>query len=101
MPRSDVYTGYHRGHRALGGLFGTFGWPDIVSIHHMHLHVIVQPYWYTPWFKYPFWLPIMWVSDAWVWRRLNSAGGLQIESRDTNVTESVGKTTGSDATSVH
>ncbi|KAL3417128.1 hypothetical protein PVAG01_11128 [Phlyctema vagabunda] len=59
---SDIYAGYHRGHRPLGGWFKTFGSPDIISVHHLHLHVIIRPCWYSRWLKYPFWFPLMWIS---------------------------------------
>ncbi|KAF2181132.1 histidine triad-like motif-containing protein [Zopfia rhizophila CBS 207.26] len=62
---SVIHSGYHRGRRPLvGSLF----WPDIVSIHHLHLHVIVETQWYMKLFKYPAWLPLMWKSDEQVMR---------------------------------
>lgn len=55
-----VLSGFHRGRRRLvGRLF----WPDIVSVHHLHLHVIVRPRLLLKIFKYPPWLPLMWKSD--------------------------------------
>lgn len=61
LPPAAVLSGYHRGRRPL---LGDIFWPDIISIHHLHLHVIVRPHW-LPWlFKYPPWLPLMWKSDA-------------------------------------
>ena len=60
VPRSSIHCGYHRGRRPLcGGVF----FPDIVSIHHIHLHVIIQPRLLLKTFKYPAWLPLMWKSD--------------------------------------
>lgn len=37
--------------------------PDIVSVHHLHLHVIVEPRLVLRVFKYPAWLRFMWVGD--------------------------------------
>ena len=57
---SSVHCGYHRGRRHL---IGPVILPDIVSIHHLHLHVIVEPKTVLRIFKYPAWLPLMWKSD--------------------------------------
>jgi hypothetical protein len=57
---AEIHSGYHRGHRAV---WGSFGYPDIISIHHMHLHVIVQPFTILKLLKYPDWFPLMWISD--------------------------------------
>ncbi|KAI1631777.1 hypothetical protein F4809DRAFT_646082 [Biscogniauxia mediterranea] len=68
---SDVHSGYHRGRRPLP--LGRVYYPDVVSVHHLHLHVIVRP---RPWlraFKYPRWLPLMWRSDRAVMRRVSVA----------------------------
>ncbi|KAK0702252.1 hypothetical protein B0H67DRAFT_500629 [Lasiosphaeris hirsuta] len=70
VPMSDVHAGYHRGRRPL---FGSVHYPDIVSIHHLHLHVIVRPHLSMWLFKYPPWLPFMWKSDATVLRDLTRA----------------------------
>ncbi|KAI1132136.1 hypothetical protein F5Y10DRAFT_231618 [Nemania abortiva] len=64
-PRPIVLAGYHRGRRPL---FRSVFYPDIVSIHHLHLHVIVRPRLAMWLFKYPSWLPLMWKSDATVMR---------------------------------
>lgn len=56
----DIHSGYHRGRRHL---FGPIILPDIVSIHHLHLHVIVEPRFVLKMFKYPVWLRLMWMSD--------------------------------------
>lgn len=64
---SEVHCGYHRGRRQI--IRGII-LPDIVSIHHMHLHVIVRPRPMLRFFKYPFWLLAMWVSDDRLMRRL-------------------------------
>ena len=56
----EIHSGYHRGRR---GLFGPIILPDIVSVHHLHLHVIVEPRFVLRMFKYPSWLRLMWVSD--------------------------------------
>lgn len=61
LSRSDVISGYHRGRRQL---LGNIYYPDIISIHHLHLHVIVRPRLFLRIFKYPSWLPLMWKSDA-------------------------------------
>ena len=63
--RSAIISGYHRGRRPL---IGNIYYPDIVSIHHLHLHVIVQPRLMMRLIKYPAWLPFMWKSDARVMR---------------------------------
>lgn len=68
QPASAVHSGYHRGRRPL---WGTMFYPDIVSIHHLHLHVIVRPCLTSYLFKHPFWLPLMWKSDT---RVLREAG---------------------------
>lgn len=52
-----------------GGGTGGVHWPDIVSVHHVHLHVIVEPRPLLWLFKYPPWLPLMWKSDDAVLRR--------------------------------
>lgn len=61
VPSSQIHSGYHRGRRPL---IGNFYYPDIISIHHLHLHVIVKPKRMLLWFKYPPWLRLMWKSDA-------------------------------------
>ncbi|KAH8888959.1 hypothetical protein GQ53DRAFT_807985 [Thozetella sp. PMI_491] len=67
LPPSSVLAGYHRGRRRL---FGSVYYPDIISIHHLHLHVIVQPRLMMRLFKYPSWLPLMWKSDVAVMREV-------------------------------
>ena len=57
---SSIHSGYHRGRRRL---IGKIFLPDIVSIHHIHLHVIVRPRLLPKIFKYPPWVPLMWKSD--------------------------------------
>lgn len=57
---SAIHSGYHRGRRPL---VGNIFYPDIISVHHLHLHVIVRPRLLLLWFKYPPWLPFMWKSD--------------------------------------
>lgn len=66
-PRPSIISGYHRGRRPL---LGKIYYPDIVSIHHLHLHVIVQPHVVPRLLKYPAWLPLMWKSDARVMREV-------------------------------
>ncbi|KAI0543239.1 hypothetical protein GGR58DRAFT_14832 [Xylaria digitata] len=61
IPRSAILSGYHRGRRPL---IGKIYYPDIISIHHLHLHVIVRPRLILQIFKYPVWLPLMWKSDT-------------------------------------
>ena len=56
----EIHSGYHRGRR---GLIGPIILPDIVSVHHLHLHVIVEPRFMLRMFKYPVWLRLMWMSD--------------------------------------
>ncbi|KAI0884139.1 uncharacterized protein GGS22DRAFT_194746 [Annulohypoxylon maeteangense] len=53
---ADVHTGFHRGRRVL---IGNIFWPDIISIHHLHMHVIVGPRFWLKFFKYPPWLSLM------------------------------------------
>ena len=64
---SSIHAGYHRGRRRL---LGRIFYPDIVSIHHLHLHIIVEPRFPVAFFKYPFWLPLMWKSDRRVLREV-------------------------------
>lgn len=59
-PRSSIHCGYHRGRRHF---IGPIFLPDIVSIHHLHLHVIVEPRMNPRIFKYPAWFRFMWMSD--------------------------------------
>ncbi|KAI1206317.1 HIT-like protein [Annulohypoxylon truncatum] len=65
---TDVHTGFHRGRRVL---LGDIYWPDIISIHHLHMHVIVEPQFWLKFFKYPPWLSLMWKSEEQVERELN------------------------------
>lgn len=67
LPSSQIHAGYHRGHRPM---LGRFGLPDIVSIHHLHLHVIIYPFSLLKLFKYPAWFPLMWVSDEWLLKNI-------------------------------
>ncbi|KAI0872177.1 hypothetical protein GGS24DRAFT_468533 [Hypoxylon argillaceum] len=67
IPDSAIISGYHRGRRPL---VGKVYYPDIISIHHLHLHVIVKPRWILRLFKYPAWLPLMWKSDVTVMREV-------------------------------
>ncbi|KAG9252734.1 uncharacterized protein F5Z01DRAFT_224310 [Emericellopsis atlantica] len=67
-----IHSGYHRGRRPISLLNG-FYWPDIISIHHLHLHVIVEPFWTLWLFKYPTWLPFMWKSDRQVVQQVERA----------------------------
>ncbi|KAI1174507.1 hypothetical protein F4777DRAFT_382359 [Nemania sp. FL0916] len=67
VPREAIISGYHRGRRPL---VGKIYYPDIVSIHHLHLHLIVRPRWLLRLFKYPGWLPFMWKSDVAVLREV-------------------------------
>ncbi|KAI9778068.1 MAG: Histidine triad nucleotide-binding protein 3 [Geoglossum umbratile] len=71
-PAYSILSGYHRGQRPTG--FSTFQFPDIISVHHLHLHVIVEPSWFASVLKYPWWFPWMWVSDEWVLSRLKGEG---------------------------
>ncbi|OTB00446.1 hypothetical protein M426DRAFT_26587 [Hypoxylon sp. CI-4A] len=65
---ANVHTGFHRGRRIL---IGGFYWPDIVSIHHLHMHVIVEPRFWLKFAKYPPWLPLMWKSEEQVEQELS------------------------------
>ena len=60
IPRASVHCGYHRGRRQL---IGPIILPDIVSIHHIHMHVIIEPRGILKFFKYPAWFRPMWISD--------------------------------------
>ncbi|KAI1740012.1 hypothetical protein F4680DRAFT_420935 [Xylaria scruposa] len=62
-----ILAGYHRGRRPL---VHSVYYPDIVSIHHLHLHVIVRPRLAMWLFKYPPWLSLMWKSDATVMQEI-------------------------------
>lgn len=63
---ASIHTGYHRGHRPI---FGAWGFPDIISVHHLHLHVIIEPRPMQKWLKYPAWNPLMWINDDVVFAR--------------------------------
>jgi hypothetical protein len=69
VPSTSIHSGYHRGRRPL---WGSIYYPDIVSIHHLHLHVIVTGSFWLKLFKYPAWLPLMWKSDETVLREVES-----------------------------
>lgn len=58
--RSSIHCGYHRGRRHL---IGSMILPDIVSVHHLHLHVIIEPRPVLRFLKYPAWFRFMWISD--------------------------------------
>jgi hypothetical protein len=58
VPKSRIHCGFHRGRRP----FLFFMLPDIVSIHHLHLHLIILPGWLVWLLKYPAWNPFMWLS---------------------------------------
>lgn len=60
IQQSAVLAGFHRGRRHF---HGPVILPDIVSIHHLHLHVIIEPFTTMALFKYPSWFRFMWVSD--------------------------------------
>lgn len=60
IPSSAIHSGYHRGRRPI---VGNIYYPDIISVHHLHLHVIVRPSLLGWLFKYPTWLSLMWKSD--------------------------------------
>lgn len=64
---SAVLAGFHRGRRHF---YGPVIFPDIVSIHHLHLHVIIEPFLTMALFKYPSWFPLMWVSDRDIMERV-------------------------------
>lgn len=75
IPPSSIHSGYHRGRRPM---IGSFFYPDIISIHHLHLHVIVKPKRMLLWFKYPPWLRLMWKSDDRVLREVEMLSSKQI-----------------------
>ncbi|KAL7931667.1 HIT-like domain-containing protein [Trichoderma chlorosporum] len=66
---SEVHCGYHRGRRPL---IGKYFYPDTISVHHLHLHVIVRTQFWLKMFKYPSWLPLMWKSDQTVLQALEA-----------------------------
>ena len=74
VPLGSIHSGYHRGRRPL---WGSWYWPDIVSIHHIHLHVIVRPNFWLTIFKYPSWMPLMWKSDEAVIREVEELASKQ------------------------
>jgi hypothetical protein len=84
-PAYSILSGYHRGQRPTG--FSTFQFPDIISVHHLHLHVIVEPGWFARVLKYPWWFPWMWVSDEWVLRKLKGEGEAVVEVVEEGVGE--------------
>jgi hypothetical protein len=63
VPSSEIHSGYHRGHRPM---VGNFGLPDIISIHHLHLHVIIKPNTVLKYTKYGSFASQIFVSDDWV-----------------------------------
>jgi len=69
IPSSDIHSGYHRGHRPV---VGNFGYPDIISIHHLHLHVIIKPSPLLKYTKYGSFVSQIFVSDDWVLERLST-----------------------------
>ena len=66
---SDIHSGYHRGHRPV---VGNFGYPDIISIPHLHLHVIIKPSLLLKYTKYGSFISQIFVSDDWVLKRLST-----------------------------
>lgn len=72
---SAVHAGYHRGRRHF---HGPVTFPDIVSIHHLHLHVIIEPFTAMALYKYPSWFGFMWVSDQDIMKQVK--GRKRIES---------------------
>lgn len=83
-PSSEIHCGYHRGRRSLAGPIVL---PDIISIHHLHLHVIVRPRWSLWMFKYPFWLRLMWISDQKMMEILQSREKPRMEATVANAGE--------------
>lgn len=73
-PSSEIHSGYHRGRRPL---INNIFYPDIISIHHLHLHVIIKPKRMLLWFKYPPWLRLMWKSDDTVLREVEKLSSKQ------------------------
>lgn len=65
--RSTVVTGYHMGRRPL---IGSLYYPDIICVHNLHLHVIIEPKTMPRLFRYPAWLPLMWKSQDAVMREV-------------------------------
>ncbi|KAI2625148.1 hypothetical protein GGS21DRAFT_309685 [Xylaria nigripes] len=72
IQRSEIVSGFHRGRRPL---WRNIFYPDIVSVHHLHLHVIVRPRLVLRIFKYPAWCPLMWKSDDRVFREVRRLVG--------------------------
>lgn len=56
---SDIHSGYHRGRRPL---VGDIYYPDIISVHHLHRHVIIKPTFFAKYFKYSKCIPLLWKS---------------------------------------
>lgn len=69
---SEIHSGYHRGRRAI---FGNIYYPDIISIRHLHLHVIIRPRLLPRLFEYPAHLSFIWKSDAEVMQTIQKLGG--------------------------
>ncbi|KAI0848555.1 HIT-like domain-containing protein [Daldinia vernicosa] len=82
IPPANVHIGFHRGRRVL--FRGTY-WPDIVSVHHLHMHVIVEPRFWLKLFKYPSWLPLMWKSEKQVMQELKGKSRKYSKSRMTDL----------------
>lgn len=57
---SDIHSGYHRGRRPL---VGNIYYPDIISVHHLHRHVIINPTFFAKYFKYSKCIPLLWKSS--------------------------------------
>ncbi|MCJ1348850.1 Histidine triad nucleotide-binding protein 3 [Peltigera leucophlebia] len=75
IQRSAVLAGFHRGRRHF---HGPIMFPDIVSIHHLHLHIIIEPFKTLALFKYPSWFRFMWISDQAIMEQVK--GRKRIES---------------------
>lgn len=60
VPSSDIHSGYHRGtHPVVGGRL----FLDVVPVPHLHLHVIIKPYWILKHTLYPPWNSSIWKSQ--------------------------------------
>lgn len=77
-PGTKVHAGYHRGRRPM---IGDISYPDIISVHLLHLHLIIEPRPGLTNLKYPSWNRWMWISDKRVLEKI------QKQSQKASLTE--------------
>lgn len=60
VPPSDIHSGYHRGtHPVVGDRL----FLNMVKVPHLHLHLIIKPYWILKHTLYPPWNSSIWKSQ--------------------------------------